>query len=91
MLALIIEYSKVIKYMKYAFTTLGLGLLSSFTAWAAPNDLYLQANSFTQTDTALSIGIDAVNDTIDVFNIRESEGVSEGAWRLYRCTCTSYA
>lgn len=79
MLALIIEYSKVIKYMKYAFTTLGLGLLSSFTAWAAPNDLYLQANSFTQTDTALSIGIDAVNDTIDVFNIRESEGVSEGA------------
>ena len=49
--------------MKYAFTTLGLGLLSSFTAWAAPNDLYLQANSFTQTDTALSIGIDAVNDT----------------------------
>lgn len=62
--------------MKYVFTTLGLGLFASFSAWAAPNDLYLQANTFTKNDSALSLGVDAVNDTIDFLEIRESEDVS---------------
>jgi len=65
--------------MKYTFTTLGLGLFASFSAWAAPNDLYLQANAFTKTNTALSLGVDAVNDTIDFLEMRESEGVSGDA------------
>ena len=62
-----------IKYLIIALTT-----LSSSYALAAPNDLFLQASDFKKNNHPLKLGIavDAVNDTIDVLDMRQSEGVS---------------
>lgn len=57
---------------------LALGACASGYTLAAPNDLFLQANDFKAQDSALqlTVALDAVNDTIDVFDMRQSEGVS---------------
>lgn len=49
-------------------------------SYAAPHDLYLQSQSFGQAlPNSVSLSIDAVNDTIDVFDIRESEGITDNS------------
>ncbi len=63
--------------MKIKYLILSLIGLSGYSI-AAPHDLFLQADDFKAQDAALkvTIAIDAVNDTIDVFDMRQSEGVS---------------
>ncbi len=54
--------------------------LVSHQCLAAPNDLFLQAkdlNSTSNTALKVTISADAVNDTLDVFDIRKSEGVTD--------------
>lgn len=48
-------------------------------AQSAPHDLFLQADDFKKTDSALqlTVALDAVNDTVDVFDLRQSEGISD--------------
>ena len=62
--------------LKYLSAIFAMGLSSA--SIAAPNDLFLQADDFRTHDTALklTLAVDAVNDTIDVFDMRQSEGVS---------------
>ena len=59
----------------------GLGLLSISAALsAAPHDPFLQTQNFNQKNNAtlhLTAALDAVNDTIDIFDLREAEGVSD--------------
>lgn len=61
--------------LKYLIIALASGL-SSYSL-AAPNDLFLQADDFKAQDSALkvTVAIDAVNDSIDIFDMRQSEGV----------------
>lgn len=51
------------------------------TTIAAPNDAFLQAQNFGKPTAplVLSASVDAVNETIDVFNIRESEGITDNS------------
>lgn len=50
--------------------------LISPTIQASTEDLFLQAKTFkNQSPNSISLGVDLVNDTVDVFDIRESEGV----------------
>lgn len=53
----------------------------SIPALATTDHLFIQAKSINTTDAQLSVstGIDMVNDTVDVFDIRESEGVKGDA------------
>ena len=64
--------------MKLKYLAIALSVSLSGYAWAAPNDLFLQADDFKAQDSALKVtfAIDAVNETIDVFDMRQSEGVS---------------
>ena len=62
--------------MKYNYTVLTIGFLISSSSWAAPGDLFLQSGYFKDPGSSVSIAVDAVNDTIDFLNIRESENVS---------------
>lgn len=58
------------------------GALLSYQCAAAPNDLFLQAKDLGHTSNAVlkvTVSADAVNDTLDVFNIRKSEGVTDQA------------
>lgn len=58
----------------------GIGICIASSAYAAPEDLFLQAKSFTPpSPLSISIGVDAVNDTIDVFDLRAKEGAAAGA------------
>ena len=61
--------------LKYLALALSTGL-SSYSV-AAPNDLFLQADDFKKQDSALhvTVAVDAVNDAIDLFDMRQSEGV----------------
>ena len=66
--------------MKKISTILGLFLGSASVSYAAPNDLYLSAKNFNSPHNStleLDLAIDAVNDTIDIFDMRESEGISD--------------
>ena len=66
--------------MKYKFLTCINTLLISSTGFAAPNDLFLEAYAPNQNQKLnLSVSLDAVNDTVDVFDIRESEGLNSEA------------
>lgn len=66
--------------MNHRALILGIGICSASSIYAAPEDLFLQAKSFSNSPPAsISIGIDAVNETIDVFDLRAKEGVSSGA------------
>lgn len=64
-------------------TLLALSLIScALSLSAAPNDLFLSAQSLKphQTTLELNAQLDAVNETIDLFDLRESEGpVADGA------------
>ena len=53
--------------------------LSSHFSIAAPYDAFLQASNFGDTlpPSSVTFSIDAVNDTIDFLNIRESEGITD--------------
>lgn len=66
--------------MKLKYSILYLGLILAIDTQAAPNDLFLQSTNFlAQKDEALHIGfsVDAVNDTLDILDIRESEGITD--------------
>ena len=66
--------------MKIKHAILGSICLSSTALQAAPNDLFLQAKDYlSKHNNALHItaSVDAVNDTLDLFDIRESEGVTD--------------
>ena len=55
-------------------------LACTSVAYAAPHDLYLQSEYFGQPlANQISISIDAVNETIDIFDIRESEGITDNS------------
>ena len=61
--------------------------LISWQSMATANDLFLQAKDFNGSSNAkfqLSLALDAVNDTLDIFNIRESEGVSDKSMGDYQ-------
>jgi hypothetical protein len=62
--------------LKAIFITAGTLLSSSI--YAAPNDAFLQASEFKPSESPLrvTLALDAVNDTLDVFDFRESEGVT---------------
>ncbi|MCX0339718.1 MULTISPECIES: hypothetical protein [Acinetobacter] len=64
--------------MKLRITALAVGCMLVTITYAAPNDLFLQARELKDTSSPLKVtlGADAVNDTIDIFDIRESEGGS---------------
>lgn len=73
--------------MKKISTILGLFLGSVSVSYAAPNDLYLSAKNFNSPHNSaleLDLAIDAVNDTIDIFDMRESEGISDKSAGDYR-------
>lgn len=66
--------------MKKISAILGLFLSSASVTYAAPNDLYLSAKSFNSphpSNIQINLAVDAVNDTIDIFNMRESEGITD--------------
>lgn len=69
--------------MKKLSATLGLFLSSTTTIYAAPNDLFLNAKNFNASHDSSALkfdfSIDAVNETIDVFDMRESEGVTDNS------------
>lgn len=58
-------------------------LISTFvfstSAFAAPHDLYLTAQELKPSShqLKLDLAIDAVNDTIDIFDMREAEGITD--------------
>ena len=61
--------------------------LISWQSMATANDLFLQAKDFNGSPNAklqLNLAVDAVNDTLDVFNIRESEGVTDKSMGDYQ-------
>ena len=53
-------------------------LLSPSLLHAAPNDMFLQANSLSGKTQPLNVdvAIDAVNKTIDLFDVRAKEGAT---------------
>lgn len=55
------------------------GLTLSAYSFAAPHDLYLTAKDFNSKPNALTVdvAIDAVNDTIDIFDMRQAEGITD--------------
>lgn len=64
---------------RHYFSSIALGCACavSGTGFAAPNDVFLQplpAN--TASPLAVEASFDLVNDTVDIFNIRESEGAT---------------
>lgn len=66
--------------MHTKITLLSAALIYSMQTSAAPNDLFLQTkdlNAKTDSNLNLTFGLDAVNDTIDIFDIRQSEGVAD--------------
>ena len=67
--------------MKKISAILGLFLGGTAIAYAAPNDPYLNAKNFNAPASTLQIdlAVDAVNDSIDIFNMRESEGVNDSS------------
>ena len=63
--------------MNHRALILGIGICSASSIYAAPEDLFLQAKFLSQASpTSISIAVDAVNETIDVFNLRGKEGLS---------------
>ncbi len=67
--------------MKKTSTILGLFLGGTAVAYAAPNDPYLHAKNFNAPASTLQIdlAVDAVNDSIDIFDMRESEGINDSS------------
>ncbi|WP_180043272.1 autotransporter outer membrane beta-barrel domain-containing protein [Acinetobacter sp. YH16039] len=67
--------------MKKISTILGLFLGGTAVAYAAPNDPYLHAKNFNAPASTLQIdlAVDAVNDSIDIFDMRESEGINDSS------------
>lgn len=69
-------------YSNYGETVMRKLYLSSFfliasqTGFAAPNDLFLQARELKShsQDLKINVAVDAVNETIDVLNLRDSSG-----------------
>lgn len=64
--------------MKIKYLVIALATLGSSSSFAAPQDLFLQADNFKPTPNklAVTVAIDAVNDTIDVLDMRQSEGIT---------------
>lgn len=63
------------------------GCFISLQSIAAPSDLFLQAKDLISPSSSklqLKFSADAVNDTLDVFDIRESEGVSDKSMGDYQ-------
>lgn len=69
---------KIVKKIFYTFICTSS---ISIPAFATTDHLFIQAQALNKTDTKLSIstGIDMVNDTVDVFDIRDSEGIKDDA------------
>ena len=68
--------------MKFNFLPLCLGLIYGSSIYAAPEDLFLQADNFTEKTSSpfkLTLGLDAVDETIDFFDIRQNEGVTDNS------------
>ena len=65
--------------MKKISAILGLFLGGTAIAYAAPNDPYLNAKNFNAPASTLQIdlAVDAVNDSIDFLNMRQSEGITD--------------
>lgn len=59
--------------------TLNLALLCTTTVFAAPNDIFRMSKDFKNNDHKLitSFSYDLVNDSVDVLDIREKEGLNE--------------
>lgn len=64
--------------MKIKYFIIALTTITSSYAFAAPDDLFLQASDFKKNDhpLTLQLAVDAVNDTIDILDMRQSEGIS---------------
>lgn len=71
----------MIKIVKKIFCTFVCTSAFSIPALATTDYLFTQAKSLAKTDTkaSISLGIDMVNDTVDIFDIRDSEGVKGDA------------
>lgn len=61
--------------MTLRFTCLIASLAGCSTLWATPTDLFLSAQPL-KHPLQVTVGIDAVNDDIDIFDLRAKEGVS---------------
>lgn len=67
-------------HMKKNYAIWGLSLFTSTTVIAAPNDPFLTAKDFNAKHNAalqMTFAIDAVNDTIDFLDMRQSEGITD--------------
>ena len=57
------------------------GLFISLHSAAAPSDLFLQAKDLAAGPSSsalhVTLAADALNDTIDVFDLRENEGITD--------------
>lgn len=70
------------KHMKKICAFLGIGLCTSTAVFSAPNDSLLVAKDFNapyKSALNMTFAIDAVNDTIDVLDMRESEGITDSS------------
>ncbi|MFH7765591.1 hypothetical protein [Acinetobacter sp. BSP-28] len=66
--------------MKFNFLTLYLGLIYGSSIYAAPNDPFLTAKDLNAQYTSalqMTLAGDAVNDTIDFLDMRQSEGITD--------------
>ncbi|OTG72727.1 hypothetical protein B9T26_09615 [Acinetobacter sp. ANC 4169] len=73
--------------MKFNYLPLLIGLIYGSSIYAAPEDLFLQSDIFTEqisTPFKLTLGLDAVDETIDFFDIRENAGIQDNSTGDYR-------
>ena len=73
--------------MKFNILLLYLGLLYGSSVYAAPEDLFLQAKDFTKNTLSsfqLTLGLDAVDEKIDIFDIRKTNSLKDNNTGDYR-------
>ena len=73
--------------MKFNFLLLYSGLLYGSSIYAAPEDLFLQANDFTKNISPpfqLTLGLDAVDEKINIFDIRKTKSLKDNNIGNYR-------